>query len=134
MRSASEWWRIFSLRTVCSCDQGVKQSYSSLANRGQCLRMHRRCDLVRYEYGCASQLLWPVFVPQIMSRVQMRTTLYIPGPVFDEAEALAARLGITRSRLYAAALAEYLATLRSETETARKSVGRARSPRGVDDW
>jgi metal-responsive CopG/Arc/MetJ family transcriptional regulator len=39
----------------------------------------------------------------------MKTAISIPDPVFREAEALAAELGLSRSALYAEAVREYLA-------------------------
>jgi len=39
----------------------------------------------------------------------MKTTVSIPDDVFEEAERLASRLEITRSQLYARALAEFVA-------------------------
>lgn len=38
----------------------------------------------------------------------MKTAVSIPDPVFDAAEELAGRLGVSRSKLYARALSEYL--------------------------
>jgi metal-responsive CopG/Arc/MetJ family transcriptional regulator len=38
----------------------------------------------------------------------VKTAVSIPKPLFEEVEALAERLGISRSRLYARALAEYV--------------------------
>ena len=37
----------------------------------------------------------------------MKTAISIPDRIFDEAEGLASRLGISRSQLYATAVAEY---------------------------
>jgi metal-responsive CopG/Arc/MetJ family transcriptional regulator len=39
----------------------------------------------------------------------MRTTVSLPGDVFDNAERFARRAGKTRSQLYAEAITEYLA-------------------------
>jgi metal-responsive CopG/Arc/MetJ family transcriptional regulator len=39
----------------------------------------------------------------------MKTAVSIPDDVFEEAERLASRLGTSRSRLYARALAEFVA-------------------------
>lgn len=39
----------------------------------------------------------------------MKTAVSVPDEVFEKAEALAARLGTSRSELYATALAEYVA-------------------------
>lgn len=40
----------------------------------------------------------------------MKTAISLPDELFRKAEAMAARLGIPRSRLYAQALGEYLET------------------------
>jgi metal-responsive CopG/Arc/MetJ family transcriptional regulator len=48
----------------------------------------------------------------------MKTAISLPDELFAEAEALAADLGISRSRLYAAAVWEYLARHRPEAVTA----------------
>ena len=39
----------------------------------------------------------------------MKTAISIPDAVFKSADALAARLGVSRSELYASAVAEYVA-------------------------
>ena len=49
----------------------------------------------------------------------MKTAISIPDALFESADALAARLGVSRSRLYADAVAEYLATHRDTDVTAR---------------
>jgi metal-responsive CopG/Arc/MetJ family transcriptional regulator len=49
----------------------------------------------------------------------MKTAISIPDDVFESADELAKRLGISRSELYATAVAEYLAKFRSEDITAR---------------
>jgi hypothetical protein len=38
----------------------------------------------------------------------MKTAISIPNPVFEAAEQLAARIGMSRSELYATAVAEYM--------------------------
>jgi metal-responsive CopG/Arc/MetJ family transcriptional regulator len=38
----------------------------------------------------------------------MKTAISLPDPVFEAAEALAARLGMSRSELYATAVVEYV--------------------------
>jgi len=48
----------------------------------------------------------------------MKTTVSIPDHVFEEAERLASRLQTSRSRLYARALAEFLARHGDERVTA----------------
>ncbi len=47
----------------------------------------------------------------------MKTAISIPDHVFDEAEKLAQRLGMSRSELYANAVSEYLREHRSEEVT-----------------
>jgi metal-responsive CopG/Arc/MetJ family transcriptional regulator len=52
----------------------------------------------------------------------MKTAISIPDPIFNEAESLANRLGISRSQLYAKAVAEYTKSRQSVniTETLNK--------------
>jgi metal-responsive CopG/Arc/MetJ family transcriptional regulator len=47
----------------------------------------------------------------------MKTAISIPDTIFDEAEALAARLGISRSELYATAVARFVEEQKSESIT-----------------
>jgi metal-responsive CopG/Arc/MetJ family transcriptional regulator len=47
----------------------------------------------------------------------MKTAISLPDHVFSAADALARRLGISRSRLYATALAEYVAKHRAAKVT-----------------
>ena len=47
----------------------------------------------------------------------MKTAISIPDPLFDEAEKLAQRLGMSRSELYAKALAAYIEEYRDEDVT-----------------
>jgi hypothetical protein len=49
----------------------------------------------------------------------MKTAISIPDHIFDSAEALASRLGISRSQLYATALARLLAEHEQAQVTAR---------------
>jgi hypothetical protein len=49
----------------------------------------------------------------------MKTAISIPDHVFAAAEALAERLGMSRSELYATAVARYVDVMRSEGVTAR---------------
>jgi metal-responsive CopG/Arc/MetJ family transcriptional regulator len=49
----------------------------------------------------------------------MKTTLSIPDDLFASAETLGKRLGVSRSRLYATALADYVAKYQSRKITAR---------------
>jgi hypothetical protein len=49
----------------------------------------------------------------------MKVALSIPDDLFESAEALGKRLGLTRSRLYATALADYVARHRGRKTTER---------------
>jgi metal-responsive CopG/Arc/MetJ family transcriptional regulator len=49
----------------------------------------------------------------------MKVALSIPDELFDSAETLGKRLGVTRSRLYATALADYVAKHRGRKTTER---------------
>ena len=49
----------------------------------------------------------------------MKIAVSIPDDVFESAETLGARLGVSRSRLYATALADYVARHRHRKVTAQ---------------
>lgn len=49
----------------------------------------------------------------------MKVALSIPDELFESAETLGKRLGVSRSRLYATALADYVAKHQSRKVTAR---------------
>jgi len=49
----------------------------------------------------------------------MKTAISLPDDLFESADALAGRLGISRSQLYATALAEYVAKHRTARVTER---------------
>jgi hypothetical protein len=49
----------------------------------------------------------------------VKTAISIPDEVYQAAEELAERLGVSRSELYATAVAEFVAALRSRGVTAR---------------
>jgi len=49
----------------------------------------------------------------------MKVALSIPDDLFDSAESLGKRLGVSRSRLYATALAEFLAKHQGRKTTER---------------
>lgn len=49
----------------------------------------------------------------------MKIALSIPDDLFDSAETLGKRLGVSRSRLYATALADFVAKHQSRKVTAR---------------
>jgi metal-responsive CopG/Arc/MetJ family transcriptional regulator len=52
----------------------------------------------------------------------MKTAISLPDDLFDAAEEMAARLGMSRSQLYATAVHEYLEAHRSRGVTARLDV------------
>jgi len=47
----------------------------------------------------------------------MKTAISIPDPIFQAAEGLAHRLGMSRSQLYAKAVSEYMHTHRNQNVT-----------------
>lgn len=49
----------------------------------------------------------------------MKTAISLPDELFESADALAKRLGVSRSELYATAVAEYLAKHQDAKVTAR---------------
>jgi len=49
----------------------------------------------------------------------MKTAISLPDKLFEEADAFARQTGVSRSELYATAIAEYLARRSSERITAR---------------
>ncbi|MEN8150673.1 MAG: hypothetical protein ABFS86_12695 [Planctomycetota bacterium] len=63
----------------------------------------------------------------------MKTAISLPDELFDRAESLAARLGVSRSRLYANAIRLYLAI--RQDETVRDSLDRVygEDPEGLDE-
>ena len=48
----------------------------------------------------------------------MKTAISLPDPIFDEAEELAKRLGMSRSQLYATAVSQFVEAYREEAITA----------------
>ncbi len=62
----------------------------------------------------------------------MKTAVSLPDELFEAADALAERLGISRSELYARAVAEYLAKHRNEDVTERLNQVLADASSGVD--
>jgi hypothetical protein len=62
----------------------------------------------------------------------MKTAISLPDELFESADALAERLGLSRSELYATAVAEYLAKHRGENVTARLNEVFGDEPSGVD--
>ncbi len=59
-------------------------------------------------------------------------TVYLADDLFESADALAERLGMSRSELYATAVAEYLAKHRDEDVTGRLNAVFADEPSGID--
>lgn len=49
----------------------------------------------------------------------MKTAISLPDPLFAEAEDLAQQLGVSRSQLYALALAEFVSRRKDDDVTAR---------------
>jgi metal-responsive CopG/Arc/MetJ family transcriptional regulator len=62
----------------------------------------------------------------------MKVALSIPDDLFESAETLGKRLGLSRSRLYATALADYLAKHRGRKTTERLNALYADKPEQVD--
>lgn len=62
----------------------------------------------------------------------MKVALSIPDDVFEMAETLSKRLGVSRSRLYATAVAEFVAKHRGRKTTARLNAVYSTEESGVD--
>ena len=62
----------------------------------------------------------------------MKTAISLPDDLFESADVLAERLGLSRSELYATAVAEYLAKHRGEDVTSRLNEVFADEPSGID--
>ena len=62
----------------------------------------------------------------------MKTAISLPDELFSSADALAQRLGVSRSELYTQAVAEYVAKHRNEDVTARLNQVYALGAQGVD--
>jgi len=62
----------------------------------------------------------------------MKTAISLPDEVFESADVLAERLGVSRSELYATAVAEYVAKHRDQDVTARLNDVYADAPSGLD--
>lgn len=54
----------------------------------------------------------------------VKTAVSVPDPVFERAERLADRLGLTRSRLYALALEQYLDQLDEQLDPVTEALNR----------
>jgi metal-responsive CopG/Arc/MetJ family transcriptional regulator len=62
----------------------------------------------------------------------MKTAVSIPDDLFASADELADRLGVSRSELYATAVAEYVAKHRASDVTARLDAVYSSEPSGLD--
>jgi hypothetical protein len=62
----------------------------------------------------------------------MKTAISIPDPIFEAAEALAKNLGMTRSELYATAVAQFLESFQDEAVTQALNELYAETPAAVD--
>ncbi len=62
----------------------------------------------------------------------MKTAISLPDELYQEADAVAEQIGVSRSQLYATALAEYLAKFRSEGVTSQLNAVYAAAPDAAD--
>jgi len=62
----------------------------------------------------------------------MKVALSIPDELFKSAETLGKRLSVSRSRLYATALADFVAKQRGQKTTERLNAVYADQPSGID--
>jgi metal-responsive CopG/Arc/MetJ family transcriptional regulator len=62
----------------------------------------------------------------------MKVAISIPDDLFESAEMLGKRLGVTRSRMYATALADYVAKHRGRKTTERLNAVYATEPGRID--
>jgi metal-responsive CopG/Arc/MetJ family transcriptional regulator len=62
----------------------------------------------------------------------MKTAISLPDALFASADALAERLGVSRSQLFATALAEYLAKHQSQKVTDRLNAVYGNEPSALD--
>lgn len=62
----------------------------------------------------------------------MKTAISIPDPIFEAAEELASRLGMSRSELYATAVSQFLASFQDEAVTQALNELYAETPAAVD--
>ena len=63
----------------------------------------------------------------------MKTAISLPDDLFNAADSLARKLGITRSRLFASALAEFIAKHRTAKVTERLNAVYASEPSQLDE-
>jgi metal-responsive CopG/Arc/MetJ family transcriptional regulator len=64
----------------------------------------------------------------------MKTAISLPAPLFEEAEAAAKDLGLTRSKLIQTALEEFLQRRREERITAALNRSLAKHPDEIDPF
>ena len=64
--------------------------------------------------------------------IGMKTAISLPDELFEDADALAEQLGISRSELYATAVAEYMAKQRGGDVTARLNAVYTDEASGLD--
>ena len=62
----------------------------------------------------------------------MKTAISIPDPIFEAAEGFAQRSGMSRSELYATAVAEYIAARKSENIIQKLNSVYTSEPSNVD--
>ena len=62
----------------------------------------------------------------------MKTAISVPDDLFESADELAQSLGLSRSELYATAVAEYVAKHRTQDVTSRLNHVYREEPSGVD--
>jgi metal-responsive CopG/Arc/MetJ family transcriptional regulator len=63
----------------------------------------------------------------------MKIAISLPDALFQSADELAERMGVSRSELYARAVADYLAKHRAEDVTARLNQVFGEEPSGMDE-
>lgn len=68
-----------------------------------------------------------------MSYSGMKTAISLPDDLFESADALAEELGVSRSQLYATAVAEYVAKHRDQDLTARLNSVYESQDSGLDE-
>jgi metal-responsive CopG/Arc/MetJ family transcriptional regulator len=64
----------------------------------------------------------------------MKTAISVPDELFEEADGLAEKLGMSRSELYATAVAEYLAKHRDADVTAQLNAMCDEMDTSLDPW
>ena len=62
----------------------------------------------------------------------MKTAISLPDPLFKAADALAGRLGMTRSRLYATAIEDFIARHQARTVSERLNAVYGSEPSALD--